>query len=216
MKILYFGRHNDFYSNKLLDFLKGYSSSIDVKWSKKKFENFKISNQNYDYIISFRSYYILRSKEIKKAKIIAINFHPSLPKYRGAGCSNLAILNKDKYFGTTAHLIDPDIDSGSIIDVKRFKLKSKITLQEIINKTKFCQYNQAVEILEKIFKNPKNIKIMTKKYNNVKWSNKILKQIDLEKIYSLKLKDLNKMSKSEIIRYFRATVIGNYFPKIQI
>lgn len=216
MKILYFGRYNDFYSNKLLDFLKGYSRSIDVKWSKKKFETFKISNEKYDYIISFRSYYILRSKEINKTKIAAINFHPSLPKYRGAGCSNLAILNKDKYFGTTAHLIDPDIDSGSIIDIKRFKLKSKITLQEIINKTKFCQYNQAVEILEKIFKNPKNIRNMTKKYNNVKWSNKILKQIDLEKIYTLKLKDLNNMSKSEIIRYFRATVISNYFPKIQI
>lgn len=216
MKILYFGRHEDVYSKKLLFFLKRYSKSVDVKWSKKKFEIFKISRIKYDYIVSFRSYYILKKNDIKLAKIASINFHPSLPKYRGAGCSNLAILNNDKYFGTTAHLINSEIDSGSIINIKKFKLNKNIKLQSIINKTKLCQYNQAVEILKTIFKNPTSINSMINKHKNIKWSNKILKQKDLEKIYTLKIKDLNKMKKSEITRYFRATVIGKYYPKIVI
>tara|TARA_B100001250_G_C19723796_1_gene755083 strand:- start:549 stop:1199 length:651 start_codon:yes stop_codon:yes gene_type:complete len=216
MKILYFGRHEDVYSKKLLFFLKRYSKSVDVKWSKKKFEIFKISRIKYDYIVSFRSYYILKKNDIKLAKIASINFHPSLPKYRGAGCSNLAILNNDKYFGTTAHLINSEIDSGSIINIKKFKLNKNIKLQYIINKTKLCQYNQAVEILKTIFKNPTSINSMINKHKNIKWSNKILKQKDLEKIYTLKIKDLNKMKKSEITRYFRATVIGKYYPKIVI
>ena len=216
MKILYFGRHEDVYSKKLLFFLKRYSKSVDVKWSKKKFEIFKISRIKYDYIVSFRSYYIIKKNDIKLAKIASINFHPSLPKYRGAGCSNLAILNNDKYFGTTAHLINSEIDSGSIINIKKFKLNKNIKLQYIINKTKLCQYNQAVEILKTIFKNPTCINSMINKHKNIKWSNKILKQKDLEKIYTLKIKDLNKMKKSEITRYFRATVIGKYYPKIVI
>tara|TARA_B100000989_G_scaffold238449_1_gene185316 strand:+ start:3522 stop:4172 length:651 start_codon:yes stop_codon:yes gene_type:complete len=215
MKILYFGRYNDIYSNKLLHFLKSYTKNIDIRWSKKKFETFKFSKSKYDYIISFRSYYILKPKEVKKAKIVSINFHPSLPKYRGAGCSNLAIINKDKYFGTTAHIIDPEIDSGKIIDIRKFKLTLNINLEQLINKTKLNQYNQAVEILKKIFKNPKNIENMINKYKKIKWSKKILKQNDLEKIYTLKIKKLNKMSKSDIIRYFRATVIDNFCPKIE-
>ena len=167
MKILYFGRHGDVYSKKLLFFLKRYSKSVDVKWSKKKFEVFKISRIKYDYIVSFRSYYILKKNDIKLAKIASINFHPSLPKYRGAGCSNLAILNNDKYFGTTAHLINPEIDSGSIINLKKFKLNKNIKLQDILNKTKLCQYNQAVEILKIIFKNPTCINSMINKHKNI-------------------------------------------------
>ena len=52
------------------------------------------------------------------AKIAAINLHPGSPKYRGIGCLNYALYNKEKKFGFTIHLISKKIDCGKILNVK--------------------------------------------------------------------------------------------------
>ena len=85
--------------------------------------NLKKIDKNYDYIFCFRSFYIL-SKIIDRVKFYAINFHPSTPKYRGAGGVNYAIY-KDKLFGCTAHLMNNKIDDGKIIDCQYFKINKK-------------------------------------------------------------------------------------------
>ena len=60
------------------------------------------------------------------AKKLNINFHPSPPRYRGVGGFNLAILNSDKEFGVTAHLMTSKVDDGLIIDMKSFKISKKL------------------------------------------------------------------------------------------
>ena len=52
-----------------------------------------------DYIFCFRSFYILKKKLIDNTKEFAINFHPGPPEYRGIGCVNFALLNKEKKYG---------------------------------------------------------------------------------------------------------------------
>lgn len=48
------------------------------------------------------------------------NFHPGiLPNYRGAGVYSWVLINKETETGVTLHEIDPDIDSGPIIDIAR-------------------------------------------------------------------------------------------------
>ena len=80
--------------------------------------------KKYDVIICFRSHFLLKEKHLKAAKIAAINFHPGPPKYRGVGCVNSAILNGEKSYGTTAHLINNKIDNGKIIDVYKRSIES--------------------------------------------------------------------------------------------
>ena len=123
MNILYFGRKSDKYSIKLYEVLIR-NSNVNVIWSngKKNKIDFKL-NKKIDFIICFRSHYLLKKKHIKLAKIAAINFHPGTPKYRGIGCINLALLKKEKIYGSTAHLMNTQIDNGKIIDVKYFKVK---------------------------------------------------------------------------------------------
>ena len=56
-----------------------------------------------------------------------INTHFSLlPKHRGASAVQFAILNDDKEFGITYHLIDASLDTGDIIYQSRFVLDENL------------------------------------------------------------------------------------------
>ena len=135
MTVLFFGRYKEKYSQKIFLLLKKYFRKVDVIWSKTYNEKItkKLKSQ-YDYIFTFRSYLILKNNTIKKAKIAAINFHPGPPKYRGVGCANYAIYEKSKFYGVTAHLIAPQIDSGKIIDITKFEISEKISLDMLVVK----------------------------------------------------------------------------------
>lgn len=138
LKILFICRKNDKYSNLCKNFLKKKFLNIKIiesdRSKKKKIPlSFKWKG---DLILSFRSHIILKKNIIKKARLACINFHPSTPKYRGFGGINYAIYNKDKYFGCTAHLItNSKIDSGKIINVRKFKIFRNESLGEILKKT---------------------------------------------------------------------------------
>ncbi len=58
------------------------------------------------------------------------NFHPGiLPNYRGAGAYSWAIINKEKETGVTLHEIDPDIDSGPIIEIRKLTISQTDTAE---------------------------------------------------------------------------------------
>jgi methionyl-tRNA formyltransferase len=76
-----------------------------------------------DWIISFKSDFVLPPHIFKKASKAAINFHPAPPKYRGLGGYSWAIHNSDKRYGVTCHHIVKKIDFGRIIAVKYFPVQ---------------------------------------------------------------------------------------------
>ena len=73
-----------------------------------------------DWIISFKSDFVIPPQIFKKASKEAINFHPAPPKYRGIGGYYWAIHNADKMYGVTCHHIIKKIDFGRIIAVRYF------------------------------------------------------------------------------------------------
>ena len=107
-KILFFGKKNCMTSKKMHEILKlNFTNiiriNIDQNNKKKCIE--KLKNWRGDYIFSFRSKYIVPKEILKKTKIAAINFHPGPPNYRGIGCVNFSILNNEKFYGLTCHLM---------------------------------------------------------------------------------------------------------------
>jgi methionyl-tRNA formyltransferase len=76
-----------------------------------------------DYIISFKSDLILSSQCLSNVRCGAINFHPSCPKYRGIGGEYYAIWNGDREFGATCHVMDHEVDHGTILDVIEFPIE---------------------------------------------------------------------------------------------
>ena len=213
LDILFFGRKDDFYSTNLLKFLEKKCKKIDKIWSDGRTSRIiKKIKKNYDYIICFRSHFLLKEKHIKLAKIGAINFHPGPPKYRGVGCINLAILDGEKNYGTTAHLINQKIDNGKILNVKYFNLKKNDDLEKILEKTHKCMFDQSKKILEKIFKDQKVLKSLVNKNKNIKWSKKLMTRIKLNNLY-----ELNKNIKNDKLKQaIKALNYKSFKPYIKI
>ena len=66
---------------------------------------------------------ILSGNFIKKFNKPILNIHPSLlPKYKGLNTHKKVIKNKEKYSGSTVHLVTTKLDSGKIILQKKIKV----------------------------------------------------------------------------------------------
>lgn len=83
-----------------------------------------IEKNNPDYILFAQFSMIIKNDliELKKNKIINLH-HGNLPKYRGMGPITQAILNQEVIFGSTLHIIESGIDTGSIIKQQLFNIK---------------------------------------------------------------------------------------------
>lgn len=207
-KILFLGRAQDKDSIKILNKIKKNFKNVDVVWSKFKKQKIspKVFKKKFDIIISYRSYFILNQKLINNSKL-AINFHPGPPEYRGIGCTNFALLNNEKKYGVTCHLIDEKIDSGKIIKVKYFKINKKNNLKEVLEMTHRAMFNLANIVLNNISTENyiNNCIKHSKKYN---WSSKYFRQSELEELYKLQI----DYSKKYFDRVLRATIYSNYLP----
>lgn len=209
--ILFCCRKNEKYSSMLIKYLRS-KANLKIFFSKTYYEKLPkyFYKFNYDYIINFRSYLILNKNILKKAKY-SINFHPSLPKYRGVGCANYAIMNNDRYFGSTIHLVSDKIDSGKIINVKRFKLITNPSLKYLLQKTHRSMFLQSKNFVNKLLKDEIDIKYEIKK-NKYKWSKQYNNLGKLNKFYNLDI----KFNKKKLIKYLRATVINGFRPSVKI
>lgn len=65
---------------------------------------------------------IFSAKALRSAQIAAINFHLGPPKYPGRHSAERAIMNQDKEFGVTSHLMDHKIDHGQILRTIKFQI----------------------------------------------------------------------------------------------
>jgi methionyl-tRNA formyltransferase len=208
--ILFLGRENCIYTKKIHILLKKKFKKIiflkSKKIGEKLNENDKIFRKKFDYIFCFRSFYIL-NKLLKKVNKYAINFHPSVPKYRGSGGVNYAVFN-DKHFGCTAHLINNKIDSGNIIDVQFFNHGKMKNLKTILNFTYSLQLKQIKKIINGIQKDNLFINNQIKKNINIKWGKTLNTMKDLNKFYKID----KKISKKDFNRKLKATIINNHKP----
>ena len=208
------GRFNCKFSKKIINFLKKKFTKVDIFLSKNSSSkpSKKIVNWKGDFIFCFRSFFILDNKFIKKARFYAINFHPGPPEYRGIGCVNFSLLNNEKKYGCTSHLINHKIDNGKIINVKRFLIKSKDGVDDVLNNTYKYQFSQFKKILNLIIKSETNVKKMIKLSSKEKWSKRLYKRNNLNRLYQINI----KITKKKLKKIIRATNTKNFKPFINI
>lgn len=83
-----------------------------------------------------------------------INFHPApLPDYRGTGGYNLAILEGLRQWAVSAHYVDEQIDSGPLIEVRRFAIdadrETALTLERKCQSELLAQFKRiAAKVIE--------------------------------------------------------------------
>ena len=213
IKILFFGRSTcSATANLLKELIK---RDFIVKYVESKDRSQKIPKSVYkwegDYILCFRSLFILPNEILKKPKYASINFHPGPPEYRGSGCINFALYDNCKIYGVTAHLMDSKIDNGKILEVKRFKILNNDNLETLLSKTHKALYRLCLSFISKITEEGNKFieKKLTQKLK-VRWSGKVRL---IEEVNDLQKINLG-VNKKELNRIIRATYIKDYPPKI--
>ena len=111
-----------------------------------------LAELEYDYLISVLYPFIIEKQYIEKTGSLAINLHEApLPRWRGCnGCSH-AILQGDRRYGTTLHLLDEQLDAGDVIATRQFPIKQDETAKELYNRTKSVSLNLFKKWIPKIF-----------------------------------------------------------------
>lgn len=214
LKILFLFGKKDKYIIKLHNFFKKlpykfvFVFSANTNSICKKF--FNVKNYYYDYVVCYRSKYILKAKDLKKSKNPPLNFHPGPPEYRGVGCANKAILDRSKFYGVTLHVINEKIDNGPILYSKKFKIKANVTLPSLLEKTYNTLFKIAKQMIPKIFSKRIKIETLIRQNKEIKWSKSIYTSNDLEQFYKIN----KNISKVNFEKKLRATVIKNYKPYI--
>lgn len=99
----------------------------------------------YKIILSFLSPWIL-PKPLLDSVEIALNWHPAPRDYPGVGCYNFALYEGAAEYGATCHYMAEKVDTGRIVDEKRFaifandsvetlKLRTMITMTAMFHDT---------------------------------------------------------------------------------
>lgn len=152
--------------------------------------------KNIDLVIS-----CLHSSKIKEPllslpKIGALNFHPGpLPDYKGWASYNYAILNSLKLWGTTAHFMDKNFDTGPIIKVKKFKINLE-------NETAFSLERKTQKALSEIFEETLELIISNKRLLKKKNTGGV--SCTKKEMEAAKIINFEKESSSAINRKIRA------------
>jgi len=119
------------------------NKNVSEKKLLKKLFNHKIN------LICFAGFMkILSGNFIKKFNKPILNIHPSLlPKYKGLNTHKRVIKNKEKFSGSTVHLVSTKLDSGKIIlqkIIKVSKYENEKTLEKKILKIEHKLYPKAI------------------------------------------------------------------------
>ena len=92
---------------------------------------------------------ILSGNFIKNFRKPILNIHPSLlPKYKGLNTHKRVIKNKEKYSGSTVHLVTAKLDCGKIILQKKIKIsknENEKSLEKKVLKIEHKLYPKAIE-----------------------------------------------------------------------
>lgn len=211
LDILFLGRVNCLYSQRLMSTLKSRGANVEYIESKSRTESLpkKISGWKGHLIVSFRSYFILKRDLICKAKWGALNFHPGPPKYRGSCPASWALYNGDNTFGVTAHIMDEKLDHGQIIETKSFPIDASDTIDSLLKKTHSELFNLANTILiEVLSAGPTFIQTkLNEKDSSSSWSGPVYSFREADSISKV---DPQNTSKDELRRLIRAFNSSDY------
>ncbi len=78
---------------------------------------------------------ILSNNFLKKFNGKIVNIHPSLlPKYKGLNTHKKVLQNKEKFSGSTVHIVSKKLDSGKIILQKKIKISKNDNIKTLEKK----------------------------------------------------------------------------------
>lgn len=207
MKVLLLGKKNNEYVKKAVKFCQNNFSELEVNIGKHG-ESLPedIGWWKGDYIISFLSYWIVPDYLLKRAKIAAINFHPASPDYPGTGCYNFALYDRASEYGAMCHHMQPEVDAGDIIAVKRFPIYQNDDIETLIERT----YDNLIVLFYEVMSEILNGNELPA--SKECWKKKATTRKELNELATI----TPDMDKFEIEKRVIATTYGNWKPIVKL
>ena len=132
MKILFIGKKGDARAESAAACTLKLFPETEIVWSARNMPYpEELKSWQGDYVFSYLSQWIIPVSTLDGASKAAINWHPGPPEYPGIGCTNFAIYNEEKEFGITCHHMNPRVDTGPIIQVRKFPIQSKDSVWKV-------------------------------------------------------------------------------------
>ena len=208
--ILFLGKQSDIYCDQALELCERSFSRVTSCIGNPYGEPLpeKALEWKGDYIISYLGRWILPEEVLSKASNGAINFHPAPPEYPGVGCVNFALYDEVGEYGVTCHHMAPEVDTGEIIEVKRFDVFEYDNVQSIIDKAYFFQKMLFQKVINYILYN----KRLPPASTNENWTKKPTSKKSMESLYKVN----PNVSKLELERIIRATSFHEWQPHINL
>jgi methionyl-tRNA formyltransferase len=199
MKVLFLAKEKPF-TKDVADLITQHFLDADIIIGQADLEfPTKLLKQEFDYTISYLSPWIVPKKVLQNTKIAAINFHPGPPEYPGIGCTNFAIYNQEKKFGITVHYMHEKVDTGTIIQVKRFPLFEKDTVWSLSQRCYAYIYTTFVGLFK--------LMLCAEPFpvSDEKWRRKAYTRVELNELCRI----TSDMTSREIQRRIKATTFPN-------
>ena len=136
VSVLFLGKRNDPHCQAALEFVSANFEKVVIAtgdWGEPFPENARAWAG--DYIISFLSRWIIPDTVLKQARKASINFHPGSPEYPGFASTCFAIYDGASAFGVTCHRMEPAVDAGQIVAVRRFSVYDSDTVVSLHQRT---------------------------------------------------------------------------------
>lgn len=214
-RVLFLRKKDNEYAQRAEDFIRAhFPNAIVFSGSRHDKLPPEVLSWSGELMISFISSWIYPAELLNSAKVAAINFHPGSPEYPGTGCTNFAVYNGETEYGITCHHMNAAVDSGNIIQVKRFPLSEKDTVYAITQHCYQLIEESFYEILQLIL-NGQSLPV-----TNDTWKRKPYTRKQLDDLCHIR----PDMSEDEIKRRIKATTyktpwaftkIGDHIFKLQ-
>ena len=200
-RILFFGKAEDGFCQRAAEYLSLHVAHSQIYFGKRG-DSFPgvDPGEDFDYVISYLSPWIIPEELLKRARYAAINFHPGPPEYPGIGCTNFAIYDGVTIFGVTCHHMNLKVDTGQIIRVLRFPLYPTDTVLSLTWRCHAYIGYLFYEILDLI------ISGKTLPTSPERWTRRPFRRSELNELCRL----TPDMSGEEIQRRIRATTFPGY------
>jgi methionyl-tRNA formyltransferase len=195
MSILFVGKKGDPFCDRAIEWTRQRFSKVVIACGRRG-DPFPADFKDWkgDYLISYLSPWIIPADLLARAKKAAINFHPGPPSYPGIGCTNFALYHCEAEFGITCHHMNPKVDTGKIIAVRRFPIAESDSVYSLTQKCYAAIYDVFLEIMEEI-RSGKPLRESTES-----WTRRPYKRVELDALCELTL----DMSEDEMRRRIRA------------
>lgn len=214
-RVLFFGRANCSATEKLLSKFGQYGFELTFVTSSQRGERLSedVCRWEGEYIICFRSLFILPKLLLDRAYVAAINFHPAPPEYPGSGCINFALYDEVTEYGVTAHIMNEHVDNGEILEVRRFPIMPHDSLPTVLDRTHAELFSLCSDFITGIYFEGENFlkkRLVISKAETWEGKARLLKELSA-------LKKINKnVSEKELRRIIRATYIEGFPPSVEL